>query len=120
MSISDVAKLLMCKLMSSEYAGRVRAVNADWGFCIIELARRDLLNIGDKLLVRSSTSLDPIGKLQVSKVEGNQVVADAVGELPLEDVRAGFKTYHWKTVEVEAEELERLNNGDLDSDAGRD
>jgi hypothetical protein len=78
----------------AEYAGRLRAVNTDWDFCIIEVAKRGSLRVNDELLVRSSTSLEPLGKLRVSKVEGSQVVADAL-DVPLEMLRAGFKVYRW-------------------------
>ena len=78
----------------AEYAGRLRAVNTDWDFCIIEVAKRGSLKVDDELLVRGSTSLQPLGKLRVSKVEGSQVVADAI-DVPLEDLRAGFKVYRW-------------------------
>lgn len=79
----------------AEYAGRVRTVNADWDFCIIEVAKSGMLKVDDEILVRSSTSLEPLGKLRVSKVEGRQIVADSVGDLQLSSVRPGFKTYRW-------------------------
>ena len=78
----------------AEYAGRLRAVNTDWDFTIIEVAKRGSLKVDDELLVRGSTSPEPLGKLRVSKVEGSQVVADAI-DVALEDLRAGFKVYRW-------------------------
>ena len=75
-----------------EYAGRVRAVNADWDFCIIEVAKRGVLKVDEELLVRSEESLEPLGKLRITKVEGSQVVADSAGRLKIGLVRPGTKS----------------------------
>jgi hypothetical protein len=79
---------------AAEYAGRLRAVNTDWHFCIIEVAKRGMLKVDDELHVRGSTSPESLGKLRVSKVEGSQVVADSIN-VSLEDLRTGFKVYRF-------------------------
>jgi hypothetical protein len=75
-----------------QYAGRLRSVNSTWNFCIIEAAKGVRLKKNDQLQVRSSTSLESLGTLRVSMVEGGQVIADSV-DVPLESLRSGLKVY---------------------------
>jgi len=83
----------------AEYAGRIRAVNAEWDFCVIEVAKRGMLKVKDELLVRSSASLEPLGKLRITKVEGSQVVADPASSLSIRLLRPGYKVYRWSKAE---------------------
>ncbi len=78
-----------------EYAGRVRNVNPELNFCIVETAQRGMLEIDDELLVRPNDSLKPLGKLRVTKVNGSTIVADGVGDLHLARIQGGFKVYRW-------------------------
>lgn len=87
------------KEKEAEYAGRVRAVNIEWHFCIIESAQADTLQVNDELIVSPSSPVKPIGKLRISKVEGNQIVADAQGDIALSGVKPGFKVFTWKVAE---------------------
>jgi hypothetical protein len=80
---------------TAQYAGRICAVDAKWQFCIIELEQENSLAVDDLLLVHTENQTKPISRLNVSRIEGNKVIAESEGNIDLPSIRPGLKVYRW-------------------------
>ena len=80
---------------STEVAGTITAVNHDWRFCIINIAKGSKVEVDEELRVLLDDPLLNVAKLKVSKVEGRQVVADIVTDIDPSLLKAGLRTYRW-------------------------
>lgn len=79
---------------TAQYAGRICAVDAKWQFCVIELEKENLLEVDDLLLVRTDNAEKSISQLNVSRIEGDKVIADFKGN-GTPSLRLGLKVYRW-------------------------
>ena len=79
----------------ARYMGTISTVNPDWRFCILKLRTTKELRIGDTLSVKTATIVPSEATLEITKIEGNQAVADLVDGADLESIRVGQAFYQW-------------------------
>ena len=79
---------------TAQYAGRICAIDAKWHFCVIELEKENLLQVDDLLLVRTGNQEKALGRLNVSRIEGNKAIADFKGNIT-PSLQLGHKVYRW-------------------------
>lgn len=79
----------------ARYMGTISTVNPDWRFCILKLRTTKELRIGDTLSVKTATIVPSEATLEITKIEGNQAVADLVDGAELESIRVGQAFYQW-------------------------
>ncbi len=82
----------------SEYAGVVTAINRDWRFCILSVAKGVKLEVGEEIRVRVNDPLQPVAKLKVVKLEGRQVIADLTHNTEAKLLMPGQRAYHWASI----------------------
>ena len=79
---------------TAQYVGRICAVDAKWQFCVIELEKEHSLQVDDLLLVRTENPEKSISKLNVSRIEGDKVIADFKDD-DIPSLRLDLKVYRW-------------------------
>lgn len=79
---------------TAQYVGRICAVDAKWQFCVIELEKENLLQVDDLLLVRTDNPEKSIRQLNVSRIEGDKVIAD-FKDNAIPSLRLDLKVYRW-------------------------
>ncbi|MCP4846769.1 MAG: hypothetical protein GY899_02345 [Verrucomicrobiaceae bacterium] len=79
---------------TAQYVGRICAVDAKWHFCVIELDKNHSLQVDDLVLVRTDNPAKSISRLNVSRIEGNKVIADCQ-ENDISSLRLDLKVYRW-------------------------
>jgi TolB-like protein len=84
---------------STEVAGTVTAVNRDWRFCIINVAKGGKIELNEELRVLLDDPLLNVAKLKVSKIEGRQVVADILTDIDPGMLKPGLRAFRWASTQ---------------------
>lgn len=79
----------------ARYMGTISTVNQDWRFCILKLRTNKELSAGDFLSVKTGTIVPDEATLEITKIEGNQAVADLVDDADLDSIKVGQAFYQW-------------------------
>ena len=79
----------------ARYMGTISTVNPDWRFCILKLRTTKEIKVGDVLSVKTGTIVPLEATLEVTKIEGNQAVADLVDGADVKAIKVGQTFYQW-------------------------
>ena len=84
---------------STEIAGTITAVNRDWRFCIINVAKGGKIELNEELRVLLDDPLLNVAKLKVSKIEGRQAVADILTDIDPGVLKPGLRAFRWASTQ---------------------